>query len=126
VLNAKDYGVPQNRDRIFLVSILDEHPKFYFPKPFPLSLKLKDVLETEVEEKYYLSDTIVKGFEAHRKRMEERGNGFGFKPTDGNVIASSVLTHSGSRPDDNYIIEKDPGQMEMFYTESEPLNPAEL
>lgn len=102
VLNAKDYGVPQNRDRIFLVSIRDEHPKYHFPKPFHLDRKLKDVLETDVDEKYYLSDTVVKGFEAHRKRMEERGNGFGFKPTDGNVVASSVLTNAGSRPCDNY------------------------
>jgi DNA-cytosine methyltransferase len=115
VLNAKDYGVPQNRDRIFLVSIRDQHPKYHFPKPFPLTLKLKDVLETEVDEKYYLSDTIVKGFEAHRNRMEERGN----------VVASSVLTNAGSRHCDNYIIEKDPRQMEMFETESEPLNPAD-
>lgn len=125
VLNSKDYGVPQNRNRIFLVSIRDEHPKYHFPKPFPLDRKLKDVLETDVDEKYYLSDTIVKGFLAHRKRMEERGNGFGFKPTDGNVVASSVLTNAGSRHCDNYIIEKDPIQLEMFETESEPLNPAE-
>lgn len=125
VLNSKDYGVPQNRDRIFLVSIHGAHSKYHFPKPFPLERKLKDVLETDVEEKYYLSDnTIVKGFEAHRKRMEERGNGFGFKPTDGNVVARSVLTNAGSRHCDNYIIEKDPRQLEMFEKESEPLNPA--
>lgn len=62
VLNSKDYGVPQNRDRIFLVSIHGEHPKFYFPKSLPLENLLKDVLEEEVDEKYYISDTIVKIF----------------------------------------------------------------
>jgi DNA (cytosine-5)-methyltransferase 1 len=55
LLNAKDYGVPQNRNRCFMVSILGNC--FYeFPKTIPLTLRLKDVLEKEVDEKYYLSD----------------------------------------------------------------------
>ena len=69
VLNAKDYGVPQNRERIFLVSIYAEelnalagNVKYYFPKPFPLKRRLKDVLETKVNEKYYLSDERLKEF----------------------------------------------------------------
>jgi DNA (cytosine-5)-methyltransferase 1 len=89
VLNAKNYGVPQNRERVFLWSILrteaDPRPEYHFPRPFPLELRLKDVLEPKVDEKYYLSNTIIEGFEAHKKRMEERGNGFGFKPTEGGV-----------------------------------------
>ena len=66
VLNAKDYGVPQNRERIFLVSIrMDElegiagNVRYHFPKPFELKLRLKDVLEEKVEEKYYLSDDKI-------------------------------------------------------------------
>jgi DNA (cytosine-5)-methyltransferase 1 len=82
VLNAKDYGIPQNRERIFLVSVLGE-AWYNFPQPFKLEKRLKDVLETNVDEKYYLSDKIIAGFDAHKKRMEERGNGFGWKPTDG-------------------------------------------
>ena len=69
VLNAKDYGVPQNRERIFLVSIyadeleaLAGNVKYYFPKPFPLEKRLKDVLENKVDEKYYLSDERLKEF----------------------------------------------------------------
>lgn len=65
VLNAKDYGVPQNRERIFLVSIRIDgvlEPHFYFPKPFKLERKLKDVLEDKVDEKYYLSDELVEKF----------------------------------------------------------------
>lgn len=102
VLNAKDYGVPQNRERIFLVSILDENVHYHFPKPFPLQLRLKDMLEEKVDEKYYLSDEIIAGFEAHRKRHEEKGNGFGWKPTDGGGAARALLTAAGSRPDDNF------------------------
>lgn len=54
VLNAKDYGVPQNRERVFMVSILGDE-WYNFPKPFPLVKRLKDVLEDNVDEKYYLS-----------------------------------------------------------------------
>ena len=70
VLNAKDYGVPQNRERIFLVSIrmdglegLAGGVRYYFPKPFPLERRLKDVLEDNVDEKYYLSDEMLERFQ---------------------------------------------------------------
>lgn len=66
VLNAKDYGIPQNRERIFLVSILGDE-RYSFPKPFPLELRLKDILEEEVDEKYYLSDRMIEGFMKHNK-----------------------------------------------------------
>lgn len=56
VLNAKDYGVPQNRERVFIISIRDDIDNGYkFPEPFPLELRLKDLLDDEVDEKYYLS-----------------------------------------------------------------------
>lgn len=56
VLNAKDYGIPQNRERVFIVSIRKDIDTgfFKFPEPFPLELRLKDMLEDEVDEKYYL------------------------------------------------------------------------
>lgn len=61
VLNAKDYGVPQNRERIFLVSIRNdgEFPQYYFPEPFTLTTRQKDVLEPMVDSKYYLSDRLI-------------------------------------------------------------------
>ncbi len=58
VLNAKNYGVAQNRDRVFMVSILGEYA-YEFPKPFKLEKRLKDYLEDEVDEKYYLSDKTI-------------------------------------------------------------------
>lgn len=54
-LNSKDFGVPQNRERIFMVSILGEHKPYEFPKGFELNKKLKDVLEDKVDDRYYLS-----------------------------------------------------------------------
>ena len=62
VLNAKDYGIPQNRERVFVVSILGEHEPFEFPEPIPLDKCIADILEEQVDEKYYLSDEIQKRF----------------------------------------------------------------
>lgn len=63
VLNAKDYGIPQNRERIFVVSILGD-AWFTFPQPFELKLRLKDMLEENVDEKYYLDQERVNRFVA--------------------------------------------------------------
>lgn len=109
VLNAKDYGVPQNRERVFLVSIrrdlLDPSPIYNFPKPFKLEKRLKDVLESNVDEKYYLSDKAIVGFDSRKQRMKERGNGFGWEPIEGEGIAKVVQTSSGTMSDDNFIKE---------------------
>lgn len=55
ILNAKDYGIPQNRERVFVVSILGEHESYKFPKPIKLDKVIKDILEDQVDEKYYLN-----------------------------------------------------------------------
>ena len=72
ILNAKDYGIPQNRERVFMVSISGS-AWFSFPQPRELKLKLKDVLEENVEEKYYLDDSKVAEFigqlEEDKKRL---------------------------------------------------------
>lgn len=80
LMNAKDYGVPQNRLRIFMVSILDCHRAYYFPQPFRLERRLKDVLEQNVEERYYLKEESVERLIAANKKMEDKGNGFRFEP----------------------------------------------
>ena len=77
VLNAKDYGVPQNRERVFCISILGEHTPYEFPKGFQLDLKLKDILEDEVDEKFYLSqkqvDSITfSSYGQNRRRIQEK------------------------------------------------------
>ena len=64
VINAKDCGVPQNRERVFALSIRKDidNGKFTFPRPFDLGVRLKDVLEDKVEDKYYLSEDVQKRF----------------------------------------------------------------
>ena len=61
VLNAKDYGIPQNRERIFVVSVLGD-AWFSFPQPQELKLRLKDLLEDKVDERYYLPQDKVNQF----------------------------------------------------------------
>lgn len=60
LLNAKNYGIPQNRNRCFMVSILGNY-HYKFPKKIKLEKKLKDMLEDKVDEKYYLSDKMING-----------------------------------------------------------------
>lgn len=64
VLNAKDFGIPQNRERVFIISIRKDldNSKFVFPEGFDNGIRLKDVLEDEVDEKYYISDDKVQKF----------------------------------------------------------------
>ena len=66
VLNAKDFGIPQNRERVFCVSILrtndEPNPHYNFPKPFPLTTCLADILEENVDERFFLSDDMLARF----------------------------------------------------------------
>lgn len=75
ILNAKDYGVAQNRERVFIVSILGEY-NYTFPKPIPLTKRLKDYLEDEVDEKYYLSAKTIENSFLNYKGNHKKG---GFK-----------------------------------------------
>lgn len=89
VLNAKDYGVPQNRERCFMVSWLGDH-SYEFPQPIPLTRRLKDVLEDEVDERFYLSDEQIATFVAKTEQHKANGNGFAFSPIE---IDDSTHTH---------------------------------
>lgn len=86
LINAKDMGVPQNRLRIFMISILrtddDPEPMYHFPAPFPLETCLADVLDEDVDEKYFLSDEMLCRFcersvdEDEQKCGDERDDDF--------------------------------------------------
>lgn len=70
VLNAKDYNIPQNRERVFMVGIRDDEDNiFTWPKPEHLTKKLKDVLENDVDEKYYLSEKMVATLKRHGNKI---------------------------------------------------------
>lgn len=104
LLNAKDYGIPQNRNRCFMISILGQY-NYSFPKIFELKLRLKDMLEDEVDEKYYLSEKIMNGFIEHAKKQKEKGNSFSWNIRTEDDIASTLTAHQGFGATDNSIIE---------------------
>lgn len=107
VLNAKDCGVPQNRERVFAISIRKDidDGKFEFPQPFDNGVRLKDVLEDNVDEKYYLTDTMIRGFIKHNENHTAKGTGFIWKPRDVNGTASTLRANSALAPTDNTILE---------------------
>lgn len=82
-LNAKDFGIPQNRDRCFMISILGDY-YYNFPEKKQLKLKLKDMLEDKVDESFYLSEKAVKGIENtsfSSAKLENRTERGGIRPT---------------------------------------------
>ena len=107
VLNAKNYGIPQNRERVFIVSIRKDIDTgaFKFPKPFPLELRLKDMLEDEVDEKFYLSSVRIQNLITHKERNAKKGNGFGAKFVAANDVSCS-LTTSPEKSSGQYLIEE--------------------
>ena len=91
-LIATDYGIPQTRNRCFMVSILGDY-NYTFPKPIPLKLKLKDLLEKDVDEKYYLSDKQIKDIQswnAYEKPLEN------MEKADKSNISPTLTTRSGA------------------------------
>lgn len=175
VLNAKDYGIPQNRERVYTVSIRKDidmgykfpqgeksnntinkvldlqnnyeqqgrvygsdglsptimsnshnggyiAPKiligFKFPDKEELKLRLKDMLEDEVDEKYYLSDKFINGLLKHNEHHREKGTGFIWKPRDLDGVASTLRSNGALCPTDNTI--KCVQVAQMYGTAREP------
>ncbi len=94
ILNAKDFGVPQNRERIFIVGFREDLKidTFEYPKPTNSETSFLDVREEEtVSVKYYLSDTYLNTLIKHRERHESRGNGFGYEIIADDATANAVV-----------------------------------
>lgn len=107
VLNAKNCGVPQNRERVFVISIRKDidNEAFVFPKPFDTGIRLKDILDENVDEKYYLSEKIIKGFQKHNENHKNKGTGFIWKPKTDEDIANTLRANGSLCPTDNSIKE---------------------
>ena len=85
LLNSKNYGVPQNRNRCFMISLFGNY-RYEFPKPFPLERRMKDLLEENVDEKYYLSENGLAYFTS-------RLDGFKDKRTEQDNVAILSNAH---------------------------------
>lgn len=106
VLNAKNYGIPQNRERVFIVSIRKDldNGKFKFPEPFDNGLRLKDLLEDEVDERFYISDEKTKKFIKNLNTNDSENVDMGSPKFIGNVNREDFGTgYAGGVWDDSHI-----------------------
>jgi len=90
ILNASDFGLSQNRERIYIVGF-KENLKFNFPVGDKKNVKIKEILEKDVNIKYYLSQQYLNTLKKHRERHEAKGNGFGYKIIKNNCIANTIV-----------------------------------
>ncbi len=91
VLNAKDFGVPQNRERIYIIGFLGK-TNFSFPKPSGKQTLLGDILEQKPDDKYTISDTLWAGHQRRKKEHLEKGNGFGYSLFDKKSPYTSTIS----------------------------------
>ena len=105
VMNAKKHGVPQNRERVFIVGIRDDQDNYFrWAKEEHLTKRLKDVLENEVDAKYFLSEKLLTYFYKHKDLHKSKGNGFKFKPhTEKTKASNAINAMCGTRQTDPYI-----------------------
>lgn len=107
-LNSKNFGVPQNRERIYIVAFRNDiaSDKFEFPQGTDDTKRIKDIIEERpVPAKYYLSDVYLETLRRHKARHEAKGNGFGYEIRDWNDIAGAIVC-GGMGRERNLIIDK--------------------
>ena len=105
VLDAQSFGIPQHRERVFMVSILGENASFHFPEPFPLEKKLKDVLESNVDEKYYLSEKLINYVFSNGGKDKNIKGGVGVCDKTDNVSPTLTAQYYKSSRQAAYLIE---------------------
>lgn len=108
VLNSKDFGVPQNRERIYIVAFRNDIAprEFRFPAATDDTKRIRDIIEeTPVPAKYYLSDVYVNTLRAHKARHESKGNGFGYEIREWDGIAGAIVC-GGMGRERNLLIDK--------------------
>jgi|TARA_B100001971_G_C18223506_1_gene558789 DNA (cytosine-5)-methyltransferase 1 len=77
-LNAKDFGVPHNRQRVFIVGFLDHSAGFSFPESKGKKIRVGDILEKHADSKYTISDKLWEGHQRRKSEHKAKGNGFGY------------------------------------------------
>lgn len=108
VLNSKDFGVPQNRERIYIVAFRNDIncKNFKFPEGVNSNTKIKDIMEKKaVSVKYYLSTTYMDTLIKHKARHEAKGNGFGYEIRDLDGQAGAIVC-GGMGRERNLIVDK--------------------
>ena len=108
ILNSRDFGVPQNRERIYIVCFRKDLQveKFQFPKPTDPTKVIRDIMEENpVSAKYYLSDVYIETLKRHKARHEALGHGFGYEIRDLDSVAGAIVC-GGMGRERNLIVDK--------------------
>jgi len=108
VLAARDFGLPQNRERIYIVGFWDKevYDRFSFPEPTKIKTRLGDILEKEVDQKYTISDTLWAGHQRRKKEHKKKGNGFGFGMFNENSIYTNTISARYYKDGSEILIEQ--------------------
>lgn len=126
ILNAKDFGAPQNRERIYIIGFLDNDIKFAFPKKKNIQTCLGDILEQSVDIKYTISDKLWSGHQRRKREHKAKGNGFGYSLFDysspySNTISaryykdgSEILIEQGQNKNPRKIIPREAARLQGF------------
>lgn len=112
ILRAADFGVPQNRERIYIVGFnkdyfdIDDSYAFSFPEPPKVKTRLGDILEINVDEKYTISDKLWQGHLRRKKEHEEKGNGFGYSLFNSDSEYTSTISARYYKDGSEILIEQ--------------------
>ncbi len=107
VLKAKEFGLPQNRERIYIIGFLDKSIKFEFPTPTKTPTKVGDILEQQVDEKYTISDRLWEGHQRRKIANKEKGKGFGFGIVNQNSEYTNTISARYYKDGSEILIEQE-------------------
>lgn len=105
VLNAKDFGLPQNRERIYIIGFLGK-TDFKFPEPLKIQTRLGSILEKNVDPKYTISDKLWAGHKRRKREHREKGNGFGYSLFNGDSKYTSTISARYYKDGSEILIEQ--------------------
>ncbi|MGI9548579.1 MAG: DNA (cytosine-5-)-methyltransferase, partial [Bdellovibrionales bacterium] len=106
VLSAKDFGLPQNRQRLFIIGFLDGGNEFQFPKPTYSKTQVGSILEKKVSDKYTLSDKLWAGHKRRKKEHARKGNGFGYSLFNKNSEYTNTISARYYKDGSEILIEQ--------------------
>ena len=114
VLAARDFGVPQNRERIFIVGFDNRRNgslvPFEFPAPTGKKTRVGDIMDSNVDEKYTISDRLYEGHLRRKEMHKEKGNGFGFSVFDENSSYTNTISARYYKDGSEILIDQGPGK----------------
>lgn len=106
IINARDFGVPQNRERIYIIGFLDKDIDFEYPKESGIKTRVGDILEKDVDDKYTLSDRLWQGHQRRKKEHKAKGNGFGYSMFNENSEYTSTMSARYYKDGSEILIEQ--------------------